>query len=87
MMLAAIACVIMIRLLQLSCNICTCLLIVKLMVVDASDKRVAVFMLCGSLFHFQEKHAKKPSPSLDSKFFTDKRSHLYTLGMIVFVAG
>jgi len=40
-------------------------------------------LLHRSVFLCQEKHAKKPSPSLDSKFFTDRRSHLYTLGMTI----
>jgi len=37
-------------------------------------------MLCRSAFCFQEKHAKQPTQKLD-QFFTDKKSHLYTLGM------
>jgi len=37
--------------------------------------------LPGFMFCFQEKHAKQPTQNLD-EFFTDKKSHLYTLGMM-----
>lgn len=31
----------------------------------------------------EEKHAKKPAGNLE-KYFTDKKTHLYTLGMLCF---
>ena len=40
--------------------------------------------LIFALMVLQEKHAKKPTASLD-KYFTDKKSHLYTLGKLIYV--
>lgn len=42
-------------------------------------------MLLYAVLYFQEKHAKKPTQSLDT-FFTDKKSHLYTLGMALLLS-
>jgi len=36
-------------------------------------------------FTVQEKHASKPKATLDS-YFTDKKTHLYTLGLYDFSA-
>ena len=55
-----------------------------------------VFLCVCSQLHFifrhknpktgeiEEKHAKKPSGNLDS-YFTDKKTHLYTLGLSFYI--